>query len=124
MHEILPEEIVKRRAPPRSRTTMRRLVTILVTATLGSISVEAGTIAAEASRKLSGSQIRAKVTNMQVTDEVHFRDVYDRDGTLRSYADGRGKLVNGPWKRTSSVFISRNRTTDVMKCRSLGIALR
>src|SRR5699024_12433638 len=37
-----------------------------------------------------GAQIRAKFTEMQLTDEVHFRDVYDRDGTLRSYSDGKG----------------------------------
>src|ERR1700730_10447375 len=74
---------------------MKELVTILVAATLGSLSFQVSTIAAENSRKLSGSQIRAKFTNMQVTDEVHFRDVYDRDGTLRSYADGKGKV--GKW---------------------------
>jgi hypothetical protein len=74
---------------------MKRPVTVLVAATLGSISVETSTIAAETSRKLSGSQIRAKFTNMQVTDEVHFRDVYDRDGTLRSYADGKKRV--GKW---------------------------
>jgi hypothetical protein len=74
---------------------MKRPVTVLVAATQGSISVETSTIAAETSRKLSGSQIRAKFTNMQVTDEVHFRDVYDRDGTLRSYADGKKRV--GKW---------------------------
>ncbi|MFX9784306.1 hypothetical protein ABTP12_18120, partial [Acinetobacter baumannii] len=41
------------------------------------------------------AQIRAKFTEMQLTDEVHFRDVYDRDGTLRSYSDGKGKV--GKW---------------------------
>ena len=81
---------------------MKELAIILVAATLGSLSFQVSTIAAEKSRKLSGSQIRARFTNMQVTDEVHFRDVYDRDGTLRSF-----------------VCISRNRTTDVMKCLSL-----
>jgi hypothetical protein len=74
---------------------MKELAIILVAATLGSLSFQVSTIAAENPRKLSGSQIRAKFTNMQVTDEVHFRDVYDRDGTLRSYADGKGKV--GKW---------------------------
>jgi hypothetical protein len=74
---------------------MNRRVSILVAATLGSISVEAPTIAAENSRKLSGSQIRAKFAGMQLTDEVHFRDVYDRDGTLRSYSMGTKKV--GKW---------------------------
>jgi hypothetical protein len=95
VHEILREEVVKRRPSPRS-TPMNKRVSILVAATLGSISVEAPTIAAENSRKLSGSQIRAKFAGMQLTDEVHFRDVYDRDGTLRSYSMGTKKV--GKWQ--------------------------
>ena len=74
---------------------MRELATILVAATLGSISFQVSTIAAENSRKLSGSQIRARFTGMQLTDEVHYRDVYDRDGTLRSYSMGTKKV--GKW---------------------------
>jgi hypothetical protein len=74
---------------------MKEPVTILVAATLGCISMQASTVAAENSRKLSGSQIRAKLAGMQLTDEVHWRDVYDRDGTLRSYSDGKRKV--GRW---------------------------
>ena len=32
--------------------------------------------------------IRAKFSGMQLTDEVHWREVYERDGTLRSYSMG------------------------------------
>jgi hypothetical protein len=64
---------------------------------LGSISFEA-TDAAENSRKLSGPQIREKIAGMQLTDEVHWRDVYDRDGTLRSYTFGEKKV--GKWTVT------------------------
>jgi len=39
--------------------------------------------------------IRAKLTGMQLTDEVHWRYVYDRDGTLRSYSMGTKKI--GKW---------------------------
>jgi hypothetical protein len=74
---------------------MKELVTILVAATLGSISFQVSPVAAENSRKLSGSQIRERFTGKQLTDEVHFRDVYDRDGTLRNYSNGR-KTV-GKW---------------------------
>jgi hypothetical protein len=72
---------------------MKKAITIVAAATLASIA--AGAVAAENSRKLSGSQIRAKFAGMQLTDEVHFRDVYDRDGTLRSYSDGMGRV--GKW---------------------------
>ena len=74
---------------------MKKQVTFLVAATLGSISFGISTVAAETLQKLSGSQIRAKFTGMQLTDEVHFRDVYDRDGTLRSYSMGTKKI--GKW---------------------------
>ena len=74
---------------------MKELVTILVATTLGSISFQVSPVAAENSRKLSGSQIRERFTGKQLTDEVHFRDVYDRDGTLRNYSNGR-KTV-GKW---------------------------
>jgi hypothetical protein len=71
---------------------MKRMTTIAAAA-LASISV--GEAAAENSQKLFGSQIRARFAGMQLTDEVHFRDVYDRDGTLRSYSM-RNKKV-GKW---------------------------
>jgi hypothetical protein len=74
---------------------MKELVTILLAAALGAISFQVGPVAAENSRKLSGSQIRERFTGKQLTDEVHFRDVYDRDGRLRSYSDG--KMKAGKW---------------------------
>jgi hypothetical protein len=95
VHEIVREEIVKRRVSRESKAAMKRLVIIFAAATLGSISVEVSTIAAENPRKLSGTQIRTKLAGMQLADEVHFRDVYDRDGTLRNYSNGR-KTV-GKW---------------------------
>jgi hypothetical protein len=68
---------------------------MLTVATLGSISFEIAAVAADNSQKLSGSQIRAKFSGMQLTDEVHWRYVYDRDGTLRSYSMGTKKV--GKW---------------------------
>jgi hypothetical protein len=56
VQEILREEIVKRRP---SEVVIKTPVTILVFAILGSISFEV-TIAAENSRKLTGSKIREK----------------------------------------------------------------
>jgi hypothetical protein len=74
---------------------MKNLVTILAVATLGSISSGIGPVSAGNVQKLSGAQIRAKFNGMQLTDEVHYRDVYERDGTLRSYAMGTAKT--GRW---------------------------
>ena len=74
---------------------MKTLAALFAAATLGSVSIEIIAVAAESSQKLSGNQIRAKFAGMQLTDEVHFRDVYDRDGTLRSYSMGTKKV--GKW---------------------------
>jgi hypothetical protein len=74
---------------------MKNLVTILSAAGFACLSVDAGANAAETFRRLSGAQIRAKVSGMQFTDEVHWRDVFDRDGTLRSYSTGTKKV--GTW---------------------------
>ena len=55
----------------------------------------AGAPAAEQFKKLSAPQIRAALTDMELTDEVHWRDVYQRDGTLRTYGMGKKRL--GKW---------------------------
>jgi hypothetical protein len=74
---------------------MKKLLKMIAAAIVASISLEVSAAAAENSQKLSGSQIRAKFTGMQLTDEVHWRYVYDRDGTLRSYSTGTKKV--GKW---------------------------
>ncbi len=73
---------------------MKKL-SVFAVVTIGSLSSAIGPVAAESVQKLSGSQIRAKIAGMQLTDEVHWRDVYDRDGSLRSYADGKKRV--GKW---------------------------
>jgi hypothetical protein len=73
---------------------MRKLATILAVVVLGSISFEADATA-EKLQRLSGAEIRAKFTGMQLTDEVHWRYVYDRGGRLRSYSMGTKKI--GTW---------------------------
>jgi hypothetical protein len=72
---------------------MKKAMTTVAAATLALIS--AGAVAAEHSLKLSGSEIRARFAGMQLTDEVHWRDVCERDGSLRSYT--LGKKTVGRW---------------------------
>ena len=71
------------------------LIAALATGIGGIVALDAGFVSAENLRKLSGAQIRAKLVGMQLTDEVHYRFVYDRDGTLRSYSMGVKKV--GKW---------------------------
>ena len=74
---------------------MKRALRIIAAATVASIAVEISALGAKDSQKLSGTQIRAKFTGMQLTDEVHWRYVYGRDGTLKSYSMGTKKV--GKW---------------------------
>src|SRR3981189_582791 len=74
---------------------MKKLLKMIAAAIVASIALDVSAGAAEHSQKLSGSQIRAKFTGKQFTDEVHWRYVYDRDGTLRSYSMGTKKI--GKW---------------------------
>jgi hypothetical protein len=74
---------------------MKASAVMFGTAVLASILVDAAAAAAGNFKKLSGDQIRARFAGMQVTDEVHGRDVYERDGGLRSYSMGSEKF--GKW---------------------------
>jgi hypothetical protein len=68
---------------------------LLAVATVGPICLGADRAAGAEARKLSGSQIKTRFAGMQLTDEVHYRFVCERDGTLRSYSMGTRKV--GKW---------------------------
>ena len=53
-------------------------------------------LAVDGFRKLSGAQIAVTLGGMQFTDEVHWRQVYGKDGTLRSFDMGRKDV--GRWR--------------------------
>src|SRR5260221_355624 len=74
---------------------VKNLSKIIAVVAVPSSSMATSAVAAEQSRKLSGAQIRPRFTGIKLTDEVHYRDVYDRDGTLRSYSMGTKKV--GKW---------------------------
>jgi hypothetical protein len=47
-------------------------------------------------QRLSGAQIRAKFIGMEMTDNVHWADVFGRNGDLTSYSMGKKK--DGKWR--------------------------
>jgi hypothetical protein len=51
--------------------------------------------AADKFQKLGSTQIRAKLAGMEMTDEVHWRDYYERDGSFKSR--GMGRIRVGRW---------------------------
>ena len=56
--------------------------------------------AADNFRRLTGPEIRSRLPGMEITDEVHWADVYERGGALRTYSMGRKTM--GKW------FIQKN----------------
>ena len=68
--------------------------------------------AEESFHKLKGAQIRAKFSGMELTDQVHWYEFYDRNGTVMSSSMGR--------KRQGKWWIDKDRLcTDVDKESSL-----
>jgi hypothetical protein len=51
--------------------------------------------AEEKLQKLNAGQIRAKLGGMELTDNVHWRDLYQRNGTVLSNSMGRKRT--GKW---------------------------
>jgi hypothetical protein len=69
------------------------------TATMAVVAVAAlasGAAAEEKLQKLSAGQIRAKIAGMELTDEVHWRELYGRSGTVTS--DSMGRKRTGKWR--------------------------
>jgi len=91
VHKVLQ----KVRATRLSNLREKCLIAALTSGIGGLVALDADLVAAETLQKLSGAQIRAKFVGMQLTDEVHYRLVYERGGMLRSIAMGVKK--SGKW---------------------------
>src|SRR5215813_2518356 len=67
------------------------MMAVLAPATLAS-----SVAAEEKLQKLSGGQIRGKIAGMELTDELHWRELYARSGTVTSNSMGRKRT--GKWR--------------------------
>jgi hypothetical protein len=71
-------------------------------AMVGCVLLAASTVlATETFKKLSGSQIRARLAGSELTDEVHWREAYQRDGSFMSRSMGRAR---GEWRVEDDVL--------------------
>jgi len=84
-------------------------VAILAVATLGLTA-----IATEKFQKLSGAQIRAKLAGMELTDNVHWRDLYQRNGTVMSTSMGRKQT--GKWRIEKDQLCIEFEKEPIPKC--------
>ena len=78
-----------RKNPAKKRLRIIALACLAVATSGPSASAE------EKFQKLKGVQIRAKLAGMELTDNVHWRDLYQRNGTVMSTSMGRKRT--GKW---------------------------
>lgn len=76
--------------------TAKKQMAAALIALLGAVAFESGAAAEPALQKLTGAQIRAKIAGMELSDEVHWRELYDRSGSLTSSSMGRKRT--GKWR--------------------------
>jgi hypothetical protein len=105
VHEVLQKMIESLRGAGVKLTWK-----MLPAATVGLALLGAGAAAAESQKRLSGAEIRARLAGMQLTDEVHYRFVYERDGTLRSYSIGVKKV--GKWVGKDEICLHLGESDD------------
>ena len=74
---------------------MKEWLCIIGLACLAVATLGASADAEEKFQKLKGGQIRVKLAGMELTDNVHWRDLYQRNGTVMSTSMGRKRT--GKW---------------------------
>jgi hypothetical protein len=84
-----------------------------------SIIMASGALAAEKFQRLSGSQINARLAGMEITDEVHSADVFERGGVLISYSMSR--RTTGKW-RVQNDMLCLDRGKDGSACYEVWLA--
>src|SRR5215475_11548656 len=90
---------------------MQRCLTVATAAVVHLLALSLAADAAEKFQKLGGSQIRARLAGMEITDEVHWADVFAANGTLTSYSMGRKK--SGKWYvQKDELCIDRGKDDD------------
>ena len=77
-------------------TTMKSRISSATMAMVAVAAFSSAAAAEEKLQKLSAGQIRAKIAGMELTDEVHWRELYGRGGTVTS--DSMGRKRTGKWR--------------------------
>ena len=75
---------------------MTNAAVIMTGLIVGWLFADSGAVRAENLRRITGAQIQARFSAMDMTDDVHWRDSFGRDGTLISYS--MGKRRSGKWQ--------------------------
>ena len=76
--------------------------------------------AEEKFQKLSAGQIRTKLGGMELTDNVHWRDLYQRNGTVMSTSMGRKRT--GKWRVERDELCIEFENEPIPKCYDVWIS--
>ena len=82
-------------AAPATRAMIKNQVTAAMIATLGVVAFESNTAAEQKFQRVTGAQIQAKFAGMELTDEAHWGEVFERNGTLTITSMGHKSV--GKW---------------------------
>ena len=88
-----------------------------VTAAVGCIAFTTAVYAEEKFQRLNEKQIRATFVGMELTDESHWGDIFEPNGTLRT--SSMGHKTTGKWRIQKDRLCldrGRSRAVDVTKC--------
>ena len=78
-----------------SSTTKKQLAAA-TTALLGVFAFQSSAPAEQKFQKLTGAQIQAKLPGMELTDEAHWGEIFERNGTLT--ITSMGHKSSGKWR--------------------------
>ena len=74
----------------------KKEVTAAIIATLGAFAFASNAAAQQKFQKLTGAQIQAKFPRMELTDEAHWGEVFEQNGTLTITSMGHKSV--GKWR--------------------------
>jgi hypothetical protein len=75
---------------------------------LGPLSAVSIASALEKFQRLTGAQIQAKFAGMEMSDDVHWRDSFERDGSIQSQSMGN-KMTGRWWVEKDQLCIDRGK---------------
>jgi hypothetical protein len=81
---------------PAMKMMTKKQMTAAMIAMLGAIAFERNAAAEQKFQKLTGAQIQAKFPGMELTDEAHWGEVFERNGTLTITSMGHKSV--GKWR--------------------------
>jgi hypothetical protein len=86
---------------------------------LTAVSVAGAAAAQQKFQKLTGVQIRAKFGGMELTDQVHWYDLYEKNGTLVSSSMGH-KRIGKWWTEKDQLCVDDSETVRCYEVQASG----